>query len=42
MGVQSVVDKDGVLGLMGRGLYTRLLTNGLQACSPPSPMYLSP
>jgi hypothetical protein len=32
---QSVVDKDGIQGLLGRGLYTRLLTNGLQAS--PSP-----
>lgn len=28
--VQSVVEKDGVLGLFGRGLKTRLLANGIQ------------
>ncbi len=31
-----MVDKDGIRGLLGRGLYTRLLTNGLQA-SPRTP-----
>jgi len=28
--IKHVVDKDGVLGLFGRGLKTRLLTNGIQ------------
>jgi hypothetical protein len=28
--IQVVVEKDGVLGLFGRGLKTRLITNGLQ------------
>ncbi len=28
--VQLVVEKDGVIGLFGRGLKTRLITNGLQ------------
>ena len=28
--VKSVVEKDGVIGLFGRGLKTRLLANGLQ------------
>lgn len=28
--VKEIVAKDGVLGLMGRGLKTRLLTNGMQ------------
>ena len=35
LGGQSVVDKDGIQGLLGRGLYTRLLTNGLQASPDP-------
>jgi len=28
--VKLVVDKDGLVGLFGRGLKTRILTNGLQ------------
>eukprot|EP01087_Luapelamoeba_hula_P008199 TRINITY_DN2032_c0_g3_i1.p1 TRINITY_DN2032_c0_g3~~TRINITY_DN2032_c0_g3_i1.p1 ORF type:complete len:294 (+),score=52.49 TRINITY_DN2032_c0_g3_i1:44-925(+) len=28
--IKMVVDKDGVLGLMGRGLKTRIITNGIQ------------
>jgi hypothetical protein len=28
--LKSVVDKEGVLGLMGRGLRTKILANGLQ------------
>ena len=27
---QEIVDKEGVLGLMGRGLKTKLLANGMQ------------
>lgn len=29
--VKNIVEQDGLSGLLGRGLYTRLLTNGLQA-----------
>lgn len=28
--MKTVIDKDGVKGLFGRGLKTRILTNGLQ------------
>ena len=28
--VRSVVEKDGLLGLFGRGLRTRIITNGMQ------------
>lgn len=28
--VKMVIEKDGVIGLFGRGLGTRLVTNGLQ------------
>ena len=28
--LQEVLDKEGVLGLMGRGLKTKILANGLQ------------
>lgn len=30
--VREVVAKDGVIGLFGRGLQTRILTNGIQVC----------
>ena len=28
--VKHVIEKDGVMGLMGRGLKTRLIANGMQ------------
>ena len=28
--VKNILESDGVQGLLGRGLYTRLITNGLQ------------
>lgn len=31
--IRDVIAKDGVLGLFGRGLKTKILSNGLQACS---------
>ena len=31
--VKEIVAKDGVIGLFGRGLQTRILTNGIQVCS---------
>jgi hypothetical protein len=28
--IKGILEQDGVQGLLGRGLYTRLITNGLQ------------
>ena len=36
--IRDIIQKDGVLGLFGRGLKTKILSNGLQGdpcCSPP-------
>ncbi len=35
--VKLVVDKDGVIGLFGRGLSTRIVTNGVQGMVITSP-----